>query len=240
MESLFSKSSRYNSMSYQEYVTRENLITFLQDSQVRVDDFMTAALDIATEVHGQVRREDKKSPFLETHIWPVARDVVSHYLRAKKNITSVEVASAILHDIMEDNEKILDWYRTKDYGFDAYLRYRFGNRIYNMCMDLKIKPIENFPGKTNEDRQSARFHDYCKILSSADYDVKAIKLADRINNMNYVSVMNNEKDVVIAAKTKRYLREAEDFYLAYALLKPCMEDFYENLRCSYEKLKQTK
>jgi len=222
-----------------EFLRRENLITFLQDSQVRVDDFVTAALDIASEVHGQVRREDKQSSFLETHIWPVAKHVVDHYLNAKRNITSVEVASAILHDIMEDNEKILDLYRTKDYGFDAYLRYRFGNKIYNMCIDLKIKPLENFPGKTNEDRQLARFHDYCKILSSADYDVKAIKLADRINNMNFVSKLNTQKDAVIATKIKRYLREAEDFYLAYALLNPRMEDFYESLRSSYDKLKET-
>jgi (p)ppGpp synthase/HD superfamily hydrolase len=226
-------------MSDPEFLRRGNLITFLQDSQVRVDDFVTAALDIASEVHGQVRREDKQSPFLETHIWPVAKHVVDHYLNANRNITSVEVASAILHDIMEDNEKILDLYRTKDYGFDAYLRYRFGNKIYNMCIDLKIKPLENFPGKTNEDRQLARFHDYCKILSSADYDVKAIKLADRINNMNFVSKLNTQKDAAIAAKIKRYLREAEDFYLAYALLNPRMEDFYESLRSSYDKLKET-
>lgn len=225
-------------MSDPEFLTRENLITFLQDSQVRVDDFVTAALDIASDVHGQVRREDKTSPFLETHIWPVVKHVVDHYLNAKRNITSIEVASAILHDIMEDNEKILDLYRTKDYGFDAYLRYRFGNKIYNMCFDLKVKPLENFPGKTNEDRQLARFHEYCKILSSADYDVKAIKLADRINNMNFVSKLNTQKDAVIAAKIKRYQREAEDFYLAYALLNPRMGDFYENLRSSYEKLKE--
>lgn len=226
-------------MSDPEFLTRENLITFFQDFQVRVDDFVTAALDIASEVHGQVRREDKQSPFLETHIWPVVKHVVYHYLNAKRNITSVEVASAILHDIMEDNEKILDLYRTKDYGFDAYIRYRFGNKIYNMCIDLKIKPLENFPGKTNEDRQLARFHDYCKILSSADYDIKAIKLADRINNMNFVSNLNTQKDAMIAAKLKRYLREAEDFYLAYALLNPRMEDFYESLRSSYDKLKET-
>lgn len=226
-------------MSDPEFLTRENLITFLQDSQVRVDDFVTAALDIASDVHGQVRREDKTSPFLETHIWPVVKHVVDHYLNAKRNITSIEVASTILHDIMEDNEKILDLYRTKDYGFDAYLRYRFGNKIYNMCIDLKIKPLENFPGKTNEDRQLARFHEYCKILSSADYDVKAIKLADRINNMNFVSKLNTQKDAVISAKIKRYQREAEDFYLAYALLNPRMGDFYENLRSSYEKLKET-
>ena len=50
-------------MSDPEFLTRENLITFLQDSQVRVDDFVTAALDIASDVHGQVRREDKHVSF---------------------------------------------------------------------------------------------------------------------------------------------------------------------------------
>lgn len=224
-------------MSELEFLSRENLSTFIEESKLRIDDFVAAAMDVAEEVHGSLNREDKKSSFLESHTWPVTKDVVYHFLTMERNITSVEIASAILHDILEDNDKILDWYRTKDYGFDAYLRFRFGNRIYKMCNDLKIKPIVNFPGKTDEDRQLARFHDYCRILLSADYDVKAIKLADRINNMNFVSSLRKQEDHVIQLKIKRYLREAEDFYLAYALLPPRMEDFYQRLRSLYENLK---
>ncbi|HEX9318876.1 MAG TPA: hypothetical protein VF884_08075 [Nitrososphaeraceae archaeon] len=223
-------------MSELEFLSRRDLISFLGESKIMIDDFLLAAIDIASEVHGGVNREDKTSSFLETHTWPVTRDVVLHFLKDGRNITSVEIASAVLHDIMEDNDKILDWHRTKDYGFDAYLKYRFGNRIYNMCIDLKIKPLANFPGKNDEDRQLARFHDYCKILSSSDYDVKAIKLADRINNMNFVCSQNQSGDV-IKSKSKRYLREAEDFYLAYALLPPRMENFYQNLRISYDRLR---
>jgi (p)ppGpp synthase/HD superfamily hydrolase len=224
-------------MSGIEFLSRENLSTFIEGSKLRIDDFVIAAMDVAEEVHGSVSREDKSSSFLESHTWPVTKDVINHLLAEDRNITSVEIASAILHDILEDNDKILDWYRTKEYGFDAYLRFRFGNRIYKMCNDLKIKPIDNFPGKNDEERQLARFHDYCSILSSADYDVKAIKLADRINNMNFVYSLSDLKDQPIQFKIRRYLREAEDFYLAYALLPPSMEDFYQRLRASYDNLK---
>jgi len=224
-------------MSGIEFLSRENLSTFIEGSKLRIDDFVIAAMDVAEEVHGSVSREDKSSSFLESHTWPVTKDVINHFLAEDRNITSVEVASAILHDILEDNDKILDWYRTKEYGFDAYLRFRFGNRIYKMCNDLKIKPIDNFPGKNDEERQLARFHDYCSILSSADYDVKAIKLADRINNMNFVYSLIDLKDQPIQFKIRRYLREAEDFYLAYALLPPSMEDFYQRLRASYDNIK---
>ena len=71
-------------------------------------------MDMSTEVHSGIKREDNQSPFLETHIWPVTRDVVKHYLTVNRNITSVEIVSSILHDVMEDNDRILDLYKTKD------------------------------------------------------------------------------------------------------------------------------
>jgi len=188
-------------------------------------------------MHSGIKREDKESPFLETHIWPVTRDVVKHYIRVNRSITSVEVVSSILHDVMEDNDRILDLYKTKEYGFDAYLKYKFGIRVYEICMDLKIKPLENFAGENDQQRQLARFHDYCKGLSSADYDMKVIKLVDRVNNMKFVSNMSNPSGNLVSNKIRRYLREAEDFYLSYALLEPSMKDLYQELRQSYENLK---
>jgi (p)ppGpp synthase/HD superfamily hydrolase len=141
---------------------------------------------------------------------------------------------------MEDNDRILDLYKTKEYGFDAYLKYRFGNRVYEICMDLKIKPLENFPGDDEQQRQLARFHDYCKILSSADYDIKVIKLVDRENNMKFINTISKLGGKRVNDKIKRYLREAEDFYLSYALLEPSMKDLYLKLRESYENLKSLK
>ena len=56
------------------------------------------------------------SSFLETHTWPVAVDVMRHYKSLNRPITSVEIASAILHDISEDNDRIIDLYKPKTMG----------------------------------------------------------------------------------------------------------------------------
>lgn len=224
-------------MKNQDFVKREDLENFLVQSGIRIDDYIITAMDVSSEIHDRIKREDNQSPFLETHIWPVTRDVVKHYLTANRNITSVEIVSSILHDVMEDNDRILDLYKTKEYGFEAYLKYRFGNRVCEICMDLKIKPLENFPGDDDQQRQLARFHDYCKGLSSADYDIKVIKLVDRENNMKFINNISKQGGNLVNNKIKRYLREAEDFYLSYALLEPSMKDLYLKLRESYENLK---
>ena len=224
-------------MKNQDFLKREELENFLLQSGIRIDDYIITALDVSTEIHDGIKREDNQSPFLETHIWPVTRDVVKHYATVNRSITSVEVVSSILHDVMEDNDRILDLYKTKEYGFDAYLKYRFGNRVYEICMDLKIKPLENFPGDDDQQRQLARFHDYCRGLSSADYDIKVIKLVDRENNMKFISSISNLGGNLVNNKIRRYLREAEDFYLSYALLEPSMNDLYLKLRESYVNLK---
>jgi (p)ppGpp synthase/HD superfamily hydrolase len=224
-------------MKNQDFLKREELENFLIQSGIRIDDYIITALDVSTEIHDGLKREDNQSPFLETHIWPVTRDVVKHYATVNRSITSVEVVSSILHDVMEDNDRILDLYKTKEYGFDAYLKYRFGNRVYEICMDLKIKPLENFPGDDDQQRQLARFHDYCRGLSSADYDIKVIKLVDRENNMKFISSISNLGGNLVNNKIRRYLREAEDFYLSYALLEPSMNDLYLKLRESYVNLK---
>lgn len=215
-------------------VSKQEFTAFLEnEARLRIDDFIEGAIEIAEEVHSGVKREDRLSPFLETHTLPVTIDVVKHYRHINRTITSVEVASAILHDVLEDNDRILDWYQTKAYGFEAYLIYRFGNRVYDIATELKIRPLENYSGTNDEERQLARFQDYCNILTSAEYDVKTIKLADRLNNMRFISRVPEHP------KVTRYLREAEDFYLAYTMLDPKIPDFYKKIRIAYEKLRES-
>jgi (p)ppGpp synthase/HD superfamily hydrolase len=219
-------------------VSRDKFLSYLEDeANMRVDDFIKAAIELAAEVHADVRREDGRSSFLETHTWPVTIEVVNHYRLATRNITSVEVASAILHDILEHNDRILDLYKTKSYGFEAYLNYRFGSRIYEIATELKVQPLENFPGRTDSERQLARFQQYCEILVSSEYDVKTIKLADRLNNMLFINDRVKLNKTAIYDKIKRYLREAEDFYLAYTILNPKMPDFYHKIRSAYEQMR---
>jgi (p)ppGpp synthase/HD superfamily hydrolase len=98
---------------------------------------------------------------------------------------------------------------------------------------LKVRPLENYSGTNDEERQLDRFQEYCNILTSAEYDVKTIKLADRLNNMIFISRISEHPKVM------RYLREAEDFYLAYTMLDPKMPDFYKKIRIAYEKLRES-
>lgn len=224
----------YNGMSNLDIprVSKHEFVTFLQDKgRMRVDDYIEGAMEVAEEVHSGLVREDGASPFLETHTWPVTMDVIQHYRSVNRNITSVEIAAAILHDIMEDDDRILNLHESKSYGFEAYIAYRFGNRIRDIATELKIKPLENFAGSNDQERQLVRFYAYCDILRDSDYDIKAIKLADRLNNMRFIlNVPGHDK-------IWRYMREAEDFYLAYAMLPPKMPEFYNRIRAAYEDLK---
>ncbi len=218
-----------------ESVTKNELISFLEnEAKIRIDSMIEGAMEMAEEVHAGVKREDGKSSFLETHTWPVALEVSKHYVAENKLLTSLQVVGAILHDFMEDDEKILDLYASKTYGFDAYFLHRFGDYVYKLIMTLKIKPLENFSGANDEERKSERFREYCNILANSAYDIKAIKLADRVNNMRFVS------DVSGSDKINRYIREAEDFYIAYTLLTPRMDDFYTKIREAYDDLRKIK
>src|SRR5262245_48235639 len=210
-------------------VTKDEFLSFLEnDAKVRVDGYIEGAVELAEEVHSGLFREDGTSRFLETHTWPVTMDVVRHYRTEGRNITSVEITASILHDVMEDDDRILNAFESKAYGFEAYLEYRFGNKIRDIATELKIRPLENYPGSTDSERAMARFHEYCGILHEADYDVKVIKLADRLNNMTFVHRVPGHD------KVRRYLREAEDFYIAYTMLPPRMPDFYRLMRSAYE------
>ena len=218
-----------------ESVTKDELLSFLENEvKFRIDTIVEGAVEMAEEVHAGVKREDGASSFLQTHTWPVTMEVIKHYQSENKLLTSLQIAGAILHDFMEDDEKILDLYASKTYGFDAYLIHRFGDYVYKMIMTLKIQPLENFSGTTDEERKSERFCEYCNILANAPYDIKSIKLADRLNNMRFVAeIPGNEK-------IQRYIREAEDFYIAYPLLTPRMDNFYSKIRTAYEDLKKIK
>src|SRR5919206_1688589 len=213
-------------------VSKQDFLAFLQDeAKLRLDDYIVGAVEVAEEVHSGLVREDGTSPFLETHTWPVTMDVVRYYRSANRNITSVEIATAILHDVMEDDERILNLYESKSYGFEAYLSYRFGNRVHDIATKLKIKALENYPGSNEMERQLERFLEYCDILRDADYDVKVIKLADRLNNMLFIQQVPGHD------KIGRYMREAEDFYIAYSMLPPKMSQFYQRIRAAYENLR---
>lgn len=216
-------------------ITKDELISYIEnEAKIRIDSLVESAIETAEEVHSDIKREDGSSSFLETHIYPVTLDVIQHYQSTNKLLTTLQITSAILHDVMEDNERILDLYASKSYGFDAYFKHKFSDYVYNVAMTLKTKPLENYFGENDEQRKINRFMDYCSTLSNSQYDVKIIKLADRINNMRFIAqIQSNEK-------ISRYLQEAEDFYIAYSIIPPQIESYYIKMRQVYEELKSVK
>jgi len=200
---------------------KEDLLNIIEnDAKIRIDSFVEGAIEIAEEVHSDVKREDGKSSFLETHVWPVTIDVIQHYQKTNKLLTTLQVVSSILHDVLEDDNRILDLNASKAYGFDAYFKHRFGDYVYNISTTLKTKPLGNYFGTNNEEKQTARFLDYCTKLTKSAYDVKIIKLSDRLNNMKFISQISEQE------KVKRYLREAEDFYIAFSRLSRLLVHIY--------------
>lgn len=217
-----------------ESVRKKDFLLFVEkEAKIHIDSYIESAIHLAEEVHSGVRREDGTSSFLETHIFPVAMNVIRHYKRANKPMTTVQIVSAILHDVMEDNERILDLHASKSYGFDAYFSHRFGEYVYRASSTLKTKPLEIYPGLTDKERELERFREYCNVLTKSDYDVKVIKLADRLNNMRFISKIHGHE------KVSRYMKEAEDFYIAYTIIEPRMDDFYSEIREAYEDLRKT-
>lgn len=217
-----------------ESVKKKDFLLFIEkEAKIHIDSYIESAIHLAEEVHSGVRREDGVSSFLETHIFPVAMNVIRHYKRANKPMTTIQIVSAILHDVMEDNERILDLHASKSYGFDAYFSHRFGEYVYRAASTLKTKPLEIYPGLTDKEQELERFREYCNVLTKSDYDVKVIKLADRLNNMRFISKVPGHE------KVSRYIKEAEDFYIAYTIIEPRMDDFYSEIREAYEDLRKT-
>ena len=218
-----------------ERVTKDELISFIENNtKIRIDSFVESAFETAEEVHSDIKREDGTSSFLETHVWPVTLDVIKHYLTTTQYLTTLQITSAILHDVMEDNDRILNLNSSQAYGFDAYFRHRFGEYVYTVANTLKTKPLENYSGSKEEEKKYIIFTDYCSDLTNSKYDVKIIKLADRLNNMKFMAQIPNHE------KIQRYLREAEEFYLAFSLFPPQTLDFYKEIRKAYDELKRLK
>ena len=221
-------------MNIQKATKNDLFKVIVDEGNIRIDSFVESAVELAEEVHSDLKRDDGISSFLETHIFPVTIDVIRHYTSAGKLLTTLQIVSSILHDVFEDDEKILEQYTSKSYGFDAYFRHRFGEYTYNVATNLKVIPLETYQQYDEQIREHVRFQEYCAKLVNSSYDVKIIKLADRLNNMNFVSQLPKND------KVNRYIREAEDFYIAFTLIPPLTDSFYFRMRQLYDELKRIK
>ncbi|MEO7358718.1 MAG: HD domain-containing protein, partial [Gemmatimonadaceae bacterium] len=128
---------------------------------------------------GQTRSSGE--PYV-THVIEVAR------ILADLQLDSATVASALLHDVVEDTDITI-----------ADIEREFGAEIAQIVDGLT--KIANLPQTSKQDRQA---ENYRKLLLSIAKDARVIliKLADRLHNMRTLDFLTPERQRRIAQETR--------------------------------------
>ena len=157
-------------------------------------NFLKKALDFAYDVHKNQKR-DEGAPYI-LHPFSVAL-----YLAEKMQIGDVEMlASALLHDVIEDGPQVNEQLLTSEFG-DKVAGY------VSLLSKNKVPGIDK-----SEIRRL-----YHEKLKTAPIEVLRIKMADRLDNIRYLH-KNPYKD-----KIKRYVEETRKVYL------PVAKDFFPTI-----------
>lgn len=140
---------------------------------------ITKAFNLANEAHKNMRRKSGE-PYI-FHPLAVAK-IVSEEI----GLGTKSIASALLHDVVEDTDYTLD-----------DIRANFGEKIAAIIDGLtKISDVL-------DNNMSLQAENFRKILLTLSEDVRVIliKLADRLHNMRTLGSMSPNKQQKIAAET---------------------------------------
>ncbi len=143
-------------------------------------DLIRNALDIAIDAH---KNQYRKSG--EAYIFhPIS---VAKIVAEKIGLDAHSIASALLHDVVEDS----------DYNIEK-IKSLFGEKIARIVEGLtKIS-------KLNKDKiLSIQSENFRKMLLTLNDDVRVIliKIADRLHNMRTMDSMSSEKQIKISSET---------------------------------------
>ncbi len=143
-------------------------------------DLIRKAFEIAVDAHSKQRRKSG-----EPYIYhPIA---VAKIVAYEIGLDAVSIASALLHDVVEDTE-----YTTED------MERLFGKTIAKIVNGLtKISRLNK------EQDASIQAENFRKMLLTLNDDVRVIliKIADRLHNMQTMDSMPAHKQVKIASET---------------------------------------
>lgn len=139
------------------------------------------AFDIAVDAHKEQRRKSGEAYIFH----PIA---VAKIVASEIGLDAVSIASALLHDVVEDTE-----YSLND------IERMFGTTIAKIVDGLtKITAFEK-----KEKDVSLQAENFRKMLLTLNEDVRVIiiKIADRLHNMQTMESMRPDKQVKIASET---------------------------------------
>ncbi|MCG1037620.1 RelA/SpoT family protein [Polaribacter sargassicola] len=143
-------------------------------------ELIRKAFDIAVEAHSKQRRKTGE-PYI---FHPIA---VAKIVAYEIGLDAVSIASALLHDVVEDTE-----YTIED------MERLFGETIAKIVNGLtKISRLNK------EQNASIQAENFRKMLLTLHDDVRVIliKIADRLHNMQTMDAMPDYKQVKIASET---------------------------------------
>ena len=143
-------------------------------------DLIRKAFDIAVDAHSKQRRKTGE-PYI---FHPIA---VAKIVAYEIGLDAISIASALLHDVVEDTE-----YTIED------MEHLFGKTIARIVNGLtKISRLNK------EQDVSIQAENFRKMLLTLNDDVRVIliKIADRLHNMQTMDAMPAHKQVKIASET---------------------------------------
>src|SRR5438876_7718940 len=142
-------------------------------------DLLTRAFSFAEQAHaGQLRKSGEE--FIR-HPWAVAM------ICAELRLDEQTIASALLHDVVEDTETTADELRTE-----------FGDEVAQL-----VEGVTKLTRIQFQTREQAEAENYRKMIVAMAEDVRVIliKLADRLHNMRTLEYLGRQKQLQIAKET---------------------------------------
>ncbi len=181
-------------VNHPAHISRQELTASLRRLGVWSEQ-TNGAFDLAEQVHLKQRRAGG-GPYLEEHVYPVTASVAEYLVDQESDLTGETVLIALLHDTVEDSDTV---------SIDT-IGGRFGESVADGVRVL-TKP-EKRPGSASEITEDAEER-YVSGIAAANWNVRAIKVLDRLNNLAAVHERPLER-------RRTYLEETQKHYLALA------------------------
>ena len=167
-------------MKYKE-INQENFLTEIKKLNTDIDYILLQdVLHFAANAHKEQKRKSGEDYI--THPVNVA------YILAEMKLDSDCIASALLHDVLEDTDFT-----------SADIQNKYGSKITELVQG--VTKIESFEYRAKEtDKQADNFR---KLLISVTKDIRVIliKLADRLHNMRTLEFMTEKQKMRISQET---------------------------------------
>lgn len=160
------------------------------------DTRLLTAVGMAIESYEGLTRDDG-SDVLSQHIFPMTASLIDYYSTPERRVDIDVLIGSLLHDILEDVKN----------SDPLRIRQLFGDKVHNIVYALSKRKIPGRKGYHIYGKRVKYNRDYYKQIASSSEDVKTIKAADRLNNLQ-CAYSNPDK-----SKVDNYIRETEEFYL---------------------------